>query len=284
ERIRFEMDLRSAIDRHELAVHYQPIVNLTDGRIVGFEALLRWHHAEFGMIPPNKFIPIAEQAGLIQPITVWVLKETSSQLAQWQKISPEYKNLMVSVNISGKHLSNDDLVEDVENVLESSKIAARTLKLEITESVAMENAEHTINVLHKLKHIGVQLSIDDFGTGYSSLSYLHRLPFDTLKIDRSFVYSVGEHGENSEILQTIISLAKNLKMRVIAEGVETASQLAVLRNLGCDYAQGFLLAKPKPREETEKLLYERHTFFPEEVSGQFERRDESVSDENLPVF
>ncbi|MEO8574414.1 MAG: bifunctional diguanylate cyclase/phosphodiesterase [Pyrinomonadaceae bacterium] len=284
ERIRFEMDLRSAIDRNELAVHYQPIVNLTDGRIVGFEALLRWHHAEFGMIPPVKFIPIAEQAGLIQPITVWVLRETSEQLAQWQKISPEYKNLMVSVNISGKHLSNDDLVEDVENVLASSKIAAKTLKLEITESVAMENAEHTINVLNKLKQIGVQLSIDDFGTGYSSLSYLHRLPFDTLKIDRSFVYSVGEHGENSEILQTIISLAKNLKMRVIAEGVETTSQLAVLRNLGCDYAQGFLLAKPQPREETENLLYKRHNWLPEEVSGQFERPDESVSDENLPVF
>ncbi|HUR97283.1 MAG TPA: EAL domain-containing protein, partial [Pyrinomonadaceae bacterium] len=216
--------------------------------------------------------------------TVWILKETSTQLAQWQKISPEYKDLMVSVNISGKHLSNDDLVDDVEDVLASSKIAPKTLKLEITESVAMENAEHTINVLHKLKHIGVQLSIDDFGTGYSSLSHLHRLPFDTLKIDRSFVYLVGEHGENSEILQTIISLAKNLKMRVIAEGVETTSQLAVLRNLGCDYAQGFLLAKPKPREETENLLYKRQNWLPEEVSGQFERPELPSSDDNLPVF
>jgi EAL domain-containing protein (putative c-di-GMP-specific phosphodiesterase class I) len=149
----------------------------------------------------------------------------------------------------------------------------------------MENAEHTINVLNKLKHIGVQLSIDDFGTGYSSLSYLHRLPFDTLKIDRSFVYAVGERGENSEILQTIISLAENLKMRVIAEGVETTSQLAVLQNLGCDYAQGFLLAKPKPREETEQLLYSRHNWLPEEVSGQFEAvRLPSDSDESLPVF
>jgi diguanylate cyclase (GGDEF)-like protein len=284
ERIRFEMDLRSAIDRQELSMHYQPIIALSDGHVVGFEALLRWHHSEFGMIPPNKFIPIAEQAGLIQPITVWILNETCNQLAQWQKISPEYKDLMVSVNISGKHLSNDDLIDDVENVLESSQIEAKTLKLEITESVAMENAEHTINVLNKLKHIGVQLSIDDFGTGYSSLSYLHRLPFDTLKIDRSFVYLVGENGENSEILQTIISLAKNLKMRVIAEGVETPSQLAVLRNLGCDYAQGFLLAKPKPREETENLLYNRHRFFPDEVSGAFERPELPVSDENLPVF
>jgi EAL domain-containing protein (putative c-di-GMP-specific phosphodiesterase class I) len=278
------MDLRTAIDRDELSMHYQPIIALSDGHIVGFEALLRWHHPDFGMIPPNKFIPIAEQAGLIQPITVWILKETCVQLSKWQKISAEYKDLIVSVNISGKHLSNDDLIDDVENVLEASRIDPKTLKLEITESVAMENAEHTINVLNKLKHIGVQLSIDDFGTGYSSLSYLHRLPFDTLKIDRSFVYLVGENGENSEILQTIISLAKNLKMRVIAEGVETPSQLAVLRNLGCDYAQGFLLAKPKPREETENLLYNRHRFFPDEVSGAFERPELPVSDENLPVF
>jgi predicted signal transduction protein with EAL and GGDEF domain len=284
ERVRFEMDLRGAIDRQELSVHYQPIVSLSDGRLVGFEALLRWHHFEFGMIPPNKFIPIAEQAGLIQPITVWVLKETCNQLARWQKISAEYSELMVSVNISGKHLTNDDLVDDVENVLETSKIAARTLKLEITESTAMENADQTINLLNKLKHIGVQLSMDDFGTGYSSLSYLHRLPFDTLKIDRSFVYNVGEHGENSEILQTIISLAKNLKMRVIAEGVETTSQLAVLQNLGCDYAQGFLLAKPKGREETENLLYKRHNWLPEEVSGQFERASVPGADDNLPVF
>jgi len=246
--------------------------------------LMRWHHSEFGMIPPNKFIPIAEQSGLIRPITVWILGETTSQLAHWQKISPEYKDLVISVNISGKHLANDDLIEDVENVLENSKLRADTLKLEITESTAMENAEHTINVLNRLKHIGVQLSIDDFGTGYSSLSYLHRLPFDTLKIDRSFVYSVGERGENSEILQTIISLAKNLKMRAIAEGVETASQLAVLRNLGCDYAQGFLISKPKPREEIEKRLYGRHTWLPEEVSGQFERASARGADENLPVF
>ncbi len=284
ERVRFEMDLRTAIERNELSMHYQPIVSLTDGHIVGFEALLRWHHSEFGMIPPNKFIPIAEASGLIQPITVWILKQTCEQLAKWQKISPEYNDLMVSVNISGKHLSNDDLIDDVEQALENSKLSARTLKLEITESTAMENAEHTINVLHKLKHIGVQLSIDDFGTGYSSLSYLHRLPFDTLKIDRSFVYLVGERGENSEILQTIISLAKNLKMRVIAEGVETTSQLAVLQNLGCDYAQGFLLAKPKGRDETEELLYKRHSWLPEEVSGQFERPSLPSSDDNLPVF
>ena len=284
ERVRFEMDLRHAIDREELAVHYQPIIDLMDGRLVGFEALLRWHHAEFGMIPPNKFIPIAEHSGLIQPITVWILNETCNQLAKWQKLLPQYRDLIISVNISGKHLSNNDLIEDVQNVLESSKLPARSLKLEITESTAMENAEHTIDVLNALKQLGVKLSIDDFGTGYSSLSYLHRLPFDTLKIDRSFVYNVGENGENSEILQTIISLAKNLKMRVIAEGIETVSQLAVLQNLGCDYGQGFLMAKPKPREDTEDLLYKRPSFLPFSGNVRYDHAENRTVEENLPVF
>ena len=238
ERVRFEMDLRNATERGELSMHYQPIVSLGDGRLVGFEALIRWHHPHFGLIPPNKFIPIAEQSGLIQPITVWILNQTCAQLERWRSIDPEYRDLIVSVNISGKHLSNNDLIDDVENALATTSLPASLLKLEITESSAMENAEHTITVLNRLKHLGVQLSIDDFGTGYSSLSYLQRLPFDTLKIDRSFVNNVGINGENSEILQTIISLAKNLRMRVIAEGIETESQLAVLRNLGCDYGQG----------------------------------------------
>ncbi|HRJ90332.1 MAG TPA: bifunctional diguanylate cyclase/phosphodiesterase, partial [Pyrinomonadaceae bacterium] len=286
ERVRFEMDLRHAIDRGELSMHYQPIISLSDGRLIGFEALLRWHHSEFGMIPPNKFIPIAENADLIQPITVWILHETTKQLAEWQKISAEYEDLMVSVNISGKHLSNDDLIDDVEAALEASAIRPQTLKLEVTESTAMENAEHTINVLKRLKQIGVQLSIDDFGTGYSSLSHLHRLPFDTLKIDRSFVYNVGEHGENSGILQTIISLAKNLKMRVVAEGIETETQLSILQNLGCDYGQGFLLAKPKGRDETEQLLYEHPNWLPfgNNETGTDRSRDEMNTDESLPVF
>lgn len=262
ERVRFEMDLRHAVERNELAMHYQPIVSLSDGRLIGFEALLRWHHPEFGMIPPFKFIPIAEDSGLIQPITVWILNQTCRQLAKWQQISASYNDLIVSVNISGKHLVKDDLIDDVLDALDQSRIDPYTLKLEITESTAMENAEHTISILNKLKKIGVQLSIDDFGTGYSSLSHLHRLPFDTLKIDRSFVCRVGDNGEDSEVLQTVISLAKNLKMRVIAEGIETQAQLAVLQSLGCDYGQGYLLAKPKPREETENLLYKRSNWLP----------------------
>jgi EAL domain-containing protein (putative c-di-GMP-specific phosphodiesterase class I) len=236
------------------------------------------------MIPPAKFIPIAETSDLIQPITVWILKETTRQLAQWQHISPEYRDLIMSVNISGKHLSNENLIDDVEAALVSSGIAPASLKLEITESTAMENAEHTINILKRLKLIGVTLSIDDFGTGYSSLSYLHRLPFDTLKIDRTFVKGVGEHGENSGILQTIISLAKNLNMRVVAEGIETRAQLSVLQNLGCDFGQGYLLSKPKPSHETERRLYEHPNWLPFGTQIHDSHHSPQTANESLPVF
>ena len=163
-----------------------------------------------------------------------------------------------------------DLIADVEHALEMSKIAPSSLKLEITESTAMENADHTINVLNRLKQLGVKLSIDDFGTGYSSLSILHRLPFDSLKIDRSFVYAVGENGENSEILQTIIALAKNLKMRVIAEGIETETQLHLLQNLGCDYGQGYLLARPQTAEKIDRALYECKKWLPVALNPEAE--------------
>ncbi|MBX3243891.1 MAG: bifunctional diguanylate cyclase/phosphodiesterase [Acidobacteria bacterium] len=284
EDVRFEMELRHALDREEFSMHYQPIVSLTEDRIVGFEALLRWQHYEFGMVPPNKFIPIAEKADLIQPITAWILRETTRQTAEWQKISPEYKDLSVSVNISGKHLKNDSLLDDVEDALEMSGLPASSLKLEVTESTAMENAEFTISTLRRLKQIGVQLSIDDFGTGYSSLSHLHRLPFDTLKIDRSFVNNVGEYGENSGILQTIISLAKNLQMAVVAEGIETEAQLKVLQHLGCDMGQGYLMAKPKGRDETEQLLYERPTLLPSTGIEYASKTSSSEDDDRLPVF
>jgi diguanylate cyclase (GGDEF)-like protein len=284
ERVRCEEDLLHAVDRGELKMSYQPLIDIQDGSLFGFEALLRWQHPEFGNIPPNKFIPIAEESGLIIPITKWILNETTKQLAAWQKIGRHHRGLIVSVNISGKHLSNDDLISDVEDALAQSKIDPSTLKLEITESAAMDDAEHTISVLNRLKHLGVQLSIDDFGTGYSSLSYLHRLPFDTLKIDRSFVYSVGETGENSEILQTIISLAKNLKKKVIAEGIETESQLALLQNLGCDYGQGYLLSRPLTKEKAEKALYERKIWMPAESIDGIEEAPANTIEENLPVF
>lgn len=286
EKIKLEADLRFAIQRNELSMHYQPLISLKDGGIIGFEALLRWHHAKLGSISPAQFIPIAEESDLIIPITNWILKQTTDQIAEWQKISNSYRNLIVSVNISGKHLVQDGLVEEVKKSLKSSKLDPSGLKLEVTESTAMSNADRTIDILTKLKTIGVQLSIDDFGTGYSSLSYLHRLPFDTLKIDRSFVYQVGENGENSQILQTIISLAKNLKMRVIAEGIETESQLQLLQNLGCDYGQGYLFSKPLPKDEMENLLYKRHIWFPQSfISDEIEPNaaDKRQKNERLMV-
>ncbi|MBV9215752.1 MAG: EAL domain-containing protein [Acidobacteria bacterium] len=281
ERIRLEADLQQAIARDELSMNYQPLIELDGGQIMGFEALLRWHHHDLGQIPPNKFIPIAEESGLIIPITTWILEQTCRQAVSWHKIRG-YEDLIVSVNISGKHLSNEDLIDDVENALENAGLEPRHLKLEITESAAMENAERTIDILNRLKTIGVQISIDDFGTGYSSLSYLHRLPFDTLKIDRSFVYSVGERGENSEILQTIISLAKNLKKKLIAEGIETEAQLHLLQDLGCDYGQGYLFARPQTKENAEKALFEHRDWIRSHMS--VEPAPANTSNETLPVF
>lgn len=287
DKIRLESDLHFALERKEFSMHYQPIIALEDGSIIGCEALLRWQHPRRGLVSPVEFIPIAEDSGLIIPITEWILRETTEQLAEWQKIAPSYSNLIVSVNISGKHLVEDGLVEEVKKVLQTSKIEPSCLKLEITESVAMENAERTIVILNKLKKLGVRLSIDDFGTGYSSLSYLHRLPFDTLKIDRSFVNPVGAGGENSEILQTIISLAQNLKMQSIAEGIETENQLHILRNLHCDYAQGYLFSKPLPKEEMETRLYQKHAWFPKIFLPEYFGEPEEIrnqADKHLPVF
>jgi diguanylate cyclase (GGDEF)-like protein len=283
DKITLEADLRFAVERGELSMHYQPLISLKDGRLIGFEALLRWQHSRRGFISPAQFIPIAEDSGLIIPITTWILRETCRQLSDWQKLASDYRNLIISVNISGKHLDKESLIEDVQNALANANLSGQSLKLEITESAVMENAELTIKILEKLKELGVKLSIDDFGTGYSSLSYLHRLPFDTLKIDRSFVYSVGDSGENSEILQTIISLAKNLKMRVIAEGIETESQLALLQNLGCDYGQGYLLAKPMPQEKMEEMLYQKRFWLPEK-DNSFESFDYKRQEANNSIF
>jgi len=284
ERISLESDLRYAVERGELSMHYQPLVSLKDGELIGFEALLRWQHPRRGFISPVEFIPIAEETGLIIPITKWILRQTCTQIAEWQKLAASYNNLLVSVNISGRHLADDSLVKDVRQALELSAITPESLKLEITETIAMANAEQSIEILNNLKSLGVRLSIDDFGTGYSSLSYLHRLPFDTLKIDRSFVSEVGERGENAEVLQTILSLAKNLKMLTIAEGIETESQLAVLQNLGCDYGQGYLMSKPLPANQMEKLLYQKldWLYFGERISDTSINAD--VKQENLQVF
>ena len=242
--LQMENDLRRALEREELRVYYQPVVSLENGQLAGFEALIRWQHPERGLINPVDFIPLAEDTGMIAPIGLWILKRACQQLSQWQWKSPAHRSLFMSVNLSGKQVAEPDLVGQVQEILEETHVDARHLKLEITESVVMENAELAAQLFKRLKALGVQLSIDDFGTGYSSLGYLHRFPLDTLKIDQSFVGRIGEAAENIEIVRTIVSLADNMGMDVVAEGVETLGQLAQLRKLNCQYGQGYLFARP----------------------------------------
>ena len=242
--LQMENDLRRAIDRDELRVYYQPIVALDNGQLAGFEALIRWQHPERGFINPADFIPLAEDTGLIVPLGLWILKRACRQLCQWQWQSPANRSLFMSVNLSGKQVAQPDLVENIRDILEETNVDAKYLKLEITESAVMENAELAARLLKRLHELGVQLSIDDFGTGYSSLSYLHRFPVNTLKIDRSFVGRIGEAAENLEIVRTVISLAENMGMEVVAEGIETMSQLTQLRRLKCQYGQGYLFSRP----------------------------------------
>jgi diguanylate cyclase (GGDEF)-like protein len=242
--LQMENDLRRALEREELRVYYQPIVSLDNGQLAGFEALIRWQHPERGFINPIDFISLAEDTGMIAPIGLWILKRACQQLAQWQWASPAHRQLFMSVNLSGKQVAEPDLVAQIQEILEETHVDARHLKLEITESVVMENAELAAQFFKRLKALGVQLSIDDFGTGYSSLGYLHRFPLDTLKIDRSFVGRIGEAAENIEIVRTIVSLADNMGMEVVAEGIETLGQLAQLRKLNCQYGQGYLFARP----------------------------------------
>ena len=237
-------DLRRALDREELCVYYQPIVSLENGQLAGFEALIRWQHPERGFINPVDFIPLAEDTGMIAPIGLWILRRACQQLSQWQWKASAHRQLFMSVNLSGKQVAEPNLVGQIAEILEETHVEARHLKLEITESVVMENAELAAQLFKRLKALGVQLSIDDFGTGYSSLGYLHRFPVDTLKIDQSFVGRIGEASENIEIVRTIVSLAENMGMAVVAEGVETLGQLRQLRKLSCLYGQGYLFARP----------------------------------------
>jgi diguanylate cyclase (GGDEF)-like protein len=242
--LRLETDLRRALEREEFCVYYQPIVSLETGTLSGFEALVRWQHPERGFISPADFISVAEDTRLIIPLGLWVLRESCRQMCQWQWQSSAHSSLTLSVNLSGKQLTQPDLIKQIEAILNETHLNPRCLKLEITESVVMENAEAAIAMLKELKALGVQLSIDDFGTGYSSLSYLHRFPIDTLKIDRSFVSQMGISDENAEIVRTIRALAGNMGMDVVAEGVETIEQLQQLTALGCEFGQGYLFSKP----------------------------------------
>ena len=255
-----EADLRRAIERSELRVHYQPIVALDTGRIAGVEALARWQHPSRGLVSPAEFIPIAEETGLILPIGRWVLHEACRQMAAWRDQFGFDLPLEVAVNLSGRQLALADLVSQIAEVLRETSLEPERLRLEITESVVMERPEVVSTMLKELRRTGVKLSIDDFGTGYSSLAYLQRFPADTLKIDRSFVSPMGSRGENSEIARTIVTIGHNLGMRVVAEGVETAEQLAHLRGLSCEAAQGFFISKPLSGEDAGALIGARRAW------------------------
>ncbi|MCA1556589.1 MAG: EAL domain-containing protein, partial [Acidobacteria bacterium] len=252
--LQMETALRLALERNELAVFYQSIVDLETFKVSGFEALVRWRHPEKGLISPAKFIPLAEETGLIVDIGEWVLRDACQQMERWQKIFPSDPPLFVSVNLSSKQFTQPDLIQKVTEIINETKINPEGLKLEITESAVMDDVETATEMLKKLRALGVKLSIDDFGTGYSSLSYLHRFPIDTLKVDRSFVVNMAEDGENVEIVRTIVSLAQNLGMNVIAEGVETPEQLSALKKLGCEYGQGYLFSKPVEAKSAENLI------------------------------
>lgn len=241
--LQLENDLRRAIERREFRVYYQPIVDLETDAVSGFEALVRWYHPERGLVPPDEFIGIAEETGLIVDIGIWVLHESCRQLQEWHS-TLGLKSLSVAVNLSAKQFAQPDLVNQVKEILQETGLDAHYLKLEITETVVMENAEVARNMLSQLCALGVQLSIDDFGTGYSSLSYLHRFPVKTLKIDRSFIGRMSANGENCEVVKTINTLANNLGMSVVAEGIETETQLAQLKAMGCGYGQGYIFSRP----------------------------------------
>ncbi|MGR3275693.1 EAL domain-containing protein [Acaryochloris marina NIES-2412] len=264
--LQLEVDLRRAIERQEFQLHYQPIFHLETAAIVGFEALLRWHHPLRGLISPVEFIPVAEETGLILPISWWVLQEACRQLSHWQTQFPLDVPLFISVNFSSKQFSEVGLISQIEAILQTTGLAPQSLKLEITESAIMENAEATAAQLLEIKALGIQLGIDDFGTGYSSLSYLHRFPVDILKIDRSFVSAMDSH-ENLQIVHTITMLSQNLGMRAVAEGVETAEQAAQLRAMNCQYAQGYFFSKPIDASSMENLLAHHYQSSSEDTSS-----------------
>ncbi|HEX2653306.1 MAG TPA: sensor domain-containing phosphodiesterase [Xanthobacteraceae bacterium] len=253
DRLTLETDLRRALEREEILMLYQPIVWLEDRTIAGFESLMRWDHPKMGRLSPLEFISIAEETGLIVDLGRFALEQTARQLATWQRVTQARYPIFASVNVSSRQLLRHDLIQDVRTVLTRSAVARRSLKLEITESLVMENPEYTAQMLTRMHELGVGLSLDDFGTGYSSLSYLQRFPFDTIKIDQSFVRTSGK-GKRPVILRSIIALAHDLGMDVVAEGAETDSDAVELYQLGCEYAQGYAFGEPMSAEEAYRLL------------------------------
>jgi EAL domain-containing protein (putative c-di-GMP-specific phosphodiesterase class I) len=254
--LRLHGELHHALEREELRVFYQPIVGLDDGRVRGFEALVRWIHPERGLVSPAEFIPVAEETGLIVPIGEWVLEQAAHQLTDWHARFPADPPLAMGINLSMRQFARPGLVEHVQTVLERSGVEAAALKLEVTESIVMGDADGIIDSLHALKALGVQLQVDDFGTGYSALSYLHRIPLDVLKIDRSFIVAMAGGAKHLAIVRAIIALAAALGLETTGEGVDDPAQAEQLRQLGCTYGQGYLWGRPMEAVDAERMLGE----------------------------
>jgi diguanylate cyclase (GGDEF)-like protein/PAS domain S-box-containing protein len=259
-RLELDTDLRKALEREEFLVYYQPIIEFGSGALHGFEALIRWNHPERGLLRPAAFLKAAEETGLIVPMGWWVLEHVCKQLAEWADPESPATALPVHVNVSAQQLALPELVDRVAGAVERAGTPAGLLHLELTESTMMENAEATVQTLHRLRESQVGLAIDDFGTGFSSLSYLHRFPTESVKIDRSFVSRMDKRGRDFDIVRTIIDLARDLSMRVVAEGIETEAQAAALRAMRCDCGQGYLFARPQPVEEATRLLLTQPTW------------------------
>lgn len=253
DRLQFEADLRRAIERNELYLVYQPIVRLQDHSVAGFEALLRWEHPRRGTIPPAEFIPVAEACGLIVQLGLFAMQRAAEELHGWQR-QLSNGTLFVSVNLSSRQLMRRDLVSDVRSVIARSNFKPRCFRLELTESLVMDNPEQSAHLLDRLKQLGIGLSLDDFGTGYSSLSYLTRFPFDTIKIDKSFLDNTSP--KRSVLLRSMVGMAHDLGLAVVAEGVSEETDADELRDIGCEYVQSFMFGPPRSAPETLRLLKE----------------------------
>jgi EAL domain-containing protein (putative c-di-GMP-specific phosphodiesterase class I) len=247
-------DLQYALDNQEFILRYQPILSLVTGKLFGFEALVRWNHPQRGELPPKDFLPMMEPTPLMFRLGWWVMENACQQLRSWQDCYPSARSLVMSVNLSPQQFKQPDLIEQVKSVLQKTGLPCTNLKLEVTETILMENADIATDMLQQLHDMGIKLSIDDFGTGYSSLGYLYRFPVDTLKIDRSFITDIDQNGEQVELVRTIMMLAWNLGLDVIAEGIETSLQLAQLRALRCQYGQGYFFSKPLTAERSARYL------------------------------
>ena len=252
ERIQAESNLKNAFENGELELFYQPIISLKDESITGCESLIRWRHPERGLVPPDEFIGIAEESGLIKPIGLWIVEQAC--LAQKDFMEITGKPMMVSINLSARQFESDDLVDNIQNILEKTGADVGKIKLEITESLLMSDPINVAEILHELKALGTVIALDDFGTGYSSFSYLHRFPIDTLKIDQSFVFTMRDNPKSLEIVRTLCALAAALGMSVIAEGIETAEDVELLNNFSADFGQGYYFARPMPIEDFKSFL------------------------------